>query len=94
MYDDIERQIKDHVAQGEYYIGIHVEARMRQQDISIYDAEYIVLSGRIVERQRADPPFDYKYIFHGTTVDGRAAEAVVRFDPVYEVFYITAYLYR
>ena len=76
MYDNVLSRARKHVLQGEYYVSFHAEEEMLADDLTVYDLESVMLSGRIVERQRDRA--GYKYVIVGETTAWETATVVVK----------------
>ena len=75
-----------------YVVSIHAADELQDDNLSILDLENIVLTGRIIERQRDRQTREAKVLIQGRTLDGDAAEAVVKVGPTGTLFFITVYL--
>jgi Domain of unknown function (DUF4258) len=78
MYDRMLRRIQAHIRQGDYLLTDHVRDEMDEDDFSLYDLELGILSGTIVERQRDRVTREAKYRIHGTAIDDREMEIIVK----------------
>ena len=59
--------------------GIFVESKSFEDDnLNILDLENIILTGEIIERQRDAKTREVKCVVAGVTLEGTAAEAVVK----------------
>ncbi|MBB3119069.1 DUF4258 domain-containing protein [Pseudoduganella violacea] len=86
-------RIRDCIRSLNYVVSLHAAEGLDDDNLTIFDLESIILSGRIVERQRDYEWGERKYLIRGRTGDGRDAEAAVKlgFDHVTLVV-ITVYL--
>ncbi len=71
----IER-IRDGIRLRQYDMTAHAMEEMAEDDLDILDVEHAVLSGRVVQIQRADPRGN-KYVLEGTATDGTTLVGVV-----------------
>ena len=60
--------------------------------MSIVDLENIILTGHIVEKQKDRETNETKIVIHGSTLDGREAQAVVKVGLEGSLYVITVYL--
>ena len=75
-----------------YVVSIHAAEELDDDNITILDLENIVLTGKIIERQRDNRTREVKCVVRGVTLDERHAETVVKIGPTGKLFVITAYL--
>ena len=75
-----------------YSVSVHATDELEDDNLSILDLETIILSGDIVERQRDRTTGEVKYVVRGTTLDGQAAECVVKIGTSGRLLVITVYL--
>ena len=75
-----------------YVVSIHAADELQDDSLSILDLENIVLTGRIIERQRDRQTREAKVLIRGRTLDGSAAETVVKVSSSGTLFFITIYL--
>jgi YgiT-type zinc finger domain-containing protein len=59
-------------------VPFHAADELDYDEISIFDAENIILTGDIIERHRDAQTRERKYVIKGETLDGEAACCVVR----------------
>jgi hypothetical protein len=75
-----------------YVVSTHAADELEDDNLSVYDLENIILTGQIAERQRDKATRETKYVVHGSTLDGQAAETVVKVGHTGKLFVITVYL--
>jgi hypothetical protein len=75
-----------------YVISTHAAEELEDENLSILDLENIILTGRVKERQRDSQTRETKCVVAGITLDGAAAEAVVKIGVTGRLIVITAYL--
>jgi Domain of unknown function (DUF4258) len=49
---------------------LHAEEEMKEDDLSIFDVERMILTGDIIERQRDQETGEWKYLVRGHVMDG------------------------
>ena len=74
-----------------YAVSTHAADELEDDNLTILDLENVVLSGQIVERQRDRSTRETKYFIQGGTLDGTAAEVVVKVGHSGKLFIITVY---
>lgn len=85
-------RIRDLVRSLNYVVSIHAVEELDDDNLTIFDLESILLTGRIIERQRDRPTREVKCVVSGTTLAGAPAEAVVKVGPAGQLIVITVYL--
>ena len=75
-----------------YVVSTHAADELEDDNLTIFDLENIVLTGQIVERQRDRATRDTKYVVHGTTLEGAAAETVIKVGHGGKLVVITVHL--
>jgi len=75
-----------------YVVSAHAAEELEDDNLTILDLENIVLTGQIIERQRDAKTREVKCVVSGITLDGSAAEAVVKLGFKGKLVVITIYL--
>jgi hypothetical protein len=75
-----------------YVVSTHAAEELEDDNLNILDLENIVLTGQIIERQRDAKTREVKFVVQGITLDGRAAEAVVKVGLSGKLVVITVYV--
>ena len=75
-----------------YVVSIHAAEELEDDNLTILDIENIILTGRIVERQRDRQTRETKVLIRGRSLDGREAEVVVKLGLTGALYIITVYL--
>ena len=73
-------------------MSIHAAEELDDDNLTILDLENIILTGKIVERQKDAKTREVKSIIRGRTVGGLEAETVVKVGPAGTLFVVTVYL--
>ena len=60
-------------------------------DLTIYDIESAVLTGKIIERQRDNVTSEWKYRIEGKTVGNDQVEVITKLGPTDKLIIITVY---
>ncbi len=85
-------RIRDLVRSLNYVVSIHAAEELEDDNLTILDLENIVLTGRIVERQKDRETREPKIVIRGRTLDGHEAEAIVKGSLTGILYFITVYL--
>ena len=75
-----------------YVVSTHAADELEDDNLTVFDLENIVLTGQVTERQRDQVTREAKYVVHGSTLDGQAAEVVVKVGHTGKLFVITVYV--
>ena len=85
------KQLRDLIRSLNYAVSIHAAEELEDDNLTILDFENIVLTGKIVERQRDRQTREVKYIVRGNALDSIPTEAVAKIAPDGNLFVITVY---
>ena len=83
---------RDLVRSLNYVVSLHAAEELEDDNLTILDLENIILTGRIVERQRDRQTRETKVLIRGRGLDGREEEVVVKLGPTGTLYIITVYL--
>ena len=75
-----------------YVVSTHAADELEDDNLNILDLENIILTGKILERQREAKTREVKCVVAGITLDGTAAEAVVKVGLGGKLVIITVYV--
>ena len=92
MYDRILRQMREKIRSRQYVMTIHAEEEMEDDNLSIFDVERVVLTGRIVERQKDQDTAGWKYLVEGGTITGDLTVVVAKISITDKLVIITVYV--
>jgi len=84
-------RIRNLIRSLNYVVSLHAAEELEDETLTILDLENILLTGRIVERQRDRKTREVKVVVRGDTLDGREAEAVVKIGAGGTLYVITVY---
>ena len=85
-------RIRDLIRSLKYVVTAHASEELEDDSLSILDLENIVLTGKIIERQRDGETQEVKCVISGVTLDGVAAEVVGKIGASGRLIIITVYL--
>ena len=75
-----------------YVVSTHAAEELEDDNLTILDLENIILTGEIIERQRDAKTREVKCVVAGITLDGAAAEAVVKVGFGGKLVVVTVYV--
>ena len=79
MHSKIEKRFVKLIAEGNYVMTLHAFEEMEDDALDIYDIEHVIVSGKIVEKQKEPLTGEIKYRFKGQTLSNGIAETVLKF---------------
>ena len=85
-------RVRDLVRSLNYVVSLHTAEELEDDNLTILDLENILLTGRIVERQKDRKTRETKTVVRGRTLDEREGEAVVKANLSGVLYVITVYL--
>jgi hypothetical protein len=91
VYDRVLNQMRERIRTRQYVMTLHAEEEMDDDNLSIFDVERGILTGRVVERQRDRITAGWKYLVEGETLGGDAVIAVARLSSTGKLVIITVY---
>ena len=92
MFERVLSRIHEKIRQRQYVVTLHARREMNEDDLTIYDVEHAILSGKILERQRDFETDEAKFLVQGQTVAGVDVEVIVKISPAGKLVVITVYL--
>lgn len=91
MFDNILQRMRNKIRTGDYVITLHADEELAAEDLSVFDVERCILTGKIVERQKDRQTNETKYRILGLTVNKNLMEVIAKFGPTGRLFIITGY---
>jgi hypothetical protein len=92
VFDRALKQMRDMVRARRYIVTQHAEEEMADDDMSIYDVEHAVLTGKIIARQKDRQTGEWKYLVQGRPHAGDDLVVVVKIGPTRKLVIVTVYL--
>lgn len=92
MFERVLRQMREKVRASQYVMTLHAEEEMNDDNLTIFDVERCILTGKIMERQRDAISAEWKYRVLGETLDGDEIEVVAKLSITDRLVFITVYL--
>jgi len=91
MYERVLRQMREKIRTRQYVITLHAEEEMNDDDLSIFDVERAILTGRVTERQQDLVTGEWKYLVAGRSVREEDVAVVAKFSVTEKLVIITVY---
>lgn len=93
MFDRVRRRIREAIRIRRYVMTLHAEEEMADEGLGILDVENVLLTGRVVERQRDRGTRESKYLVRGAPLAGDGdVVVVVKFGPTSTLVILTVYV--
>ena len=92
MFNKILQEIQEKVRNQEYVLTLHAEDEMAQDNLTSFDVENTLLTGKIVGRQRDLQRGEWKYIVEGQTYGSEIAVVVTKLAFSGKLVIITVYV--
>lgn len=91
MYERVLRQMRDKVRTRQYVMTLHAEEEMNDDDLTIFDVERAILTGRIFERQQDHVSGEWKYLVAGRSVREDDVAVMAKISVTEKLVIITVY---
>lgn len=92
MFDRVLKQMRDKIRTRRYVVTLHAEDEMADDDVSIYDVEHAILTGKIIARQKDRQMGEWKYLIQGHPLAGDDLVVVGKIGATGKLIIITVYL--
>jgi len=92
VFDRILKEMRDKIRRREYIMAIHAEEEMNDDDLTIFDVESCIFTGKILERQKDKVTSEWKYRINGQSLSGNEVEVVAKLSPTGKLVIITVYV--
>ncbi len=91
MFDRILNRIREKIRTRQYIMTYHARREMNYDDLTVYDIERAILTGKIIERQKDETTNEWKYRIEGKTAEGGKVEVIAKISPTDKLVIITVY---
>ena len=92
MHDSVSKQMQEKIRTRQYVMTLHAEEEMDNDDLSIFDIERGILTGKIIERQKDRDSAEWKYLVEGKTLTDDRVVVVAKLSTTDKLVMITVYL--
>ncbi len=92
MYESVLKRMHECIRTRQYVMTLHAEEEMDDDNLSIFDVERGILTGRIIERQQDRETEEWKYLIAGQTLTGAQVVIVAKLSSTDKLVIITVYL--
>ena len=94
MHDNILEKMREYVRTKQYVMTTHAEEEMSDDELTIYDVEHVIFTGKIIERQKDRSQAEWKYLIQGDTLIGNIATVVAKISITSKLVIITVFIGR
>jgi hypothetical protein len=91
VYERILNQLREKIRTRQYVMTIHADEEMDEDELSIFDVESVILSGKIIERQKDQSTGEWKYLVKGESLAGESVVTATKIGPTGKLILITVY---
>ena len=91
MFDAELQRMRTLIRTRRYVMTLHAEEEMDADDLTVFDIESAILTGRVTECQRDRQPDEWKYLVSGQALDGTAVIVVCKFGTTDKMVLITVF---
>lgn len=83
--------MREKVRTRQYIMSLHAEEEMNDDELAIFDVERVILTGKIIERQKEEDTAEWKYLVQGQSIEGDNVIVVAKLSPTGKLVFITVY---
>lgn len=91
MFERILKRFREKIRSRQYMMTYHARKEMIDDALTIYDVEYGILTGKIIERQKDRRTGEQKYRISGETLENNAVEVIAKSGLTGKLVIITVY---
>ena len=91
MFERILKRMREQVRARQYVMTLHCEEEMSDDDLSIFDVESAILTGKIIERQKEQATAEWKYLVQGQNIESAQMIVAAKLSPTGKLVFITVY---
>lgn len=92
MFERILKRCRERIRSQQYVMTHHARKEMNVDDLTIYDVEHGILTGKMLERQKDRVTGEWKYRVRGETLEDDKLEVIVKLSPTEKLVIITVYI--
>jgi hypothetical protein len=92
LLSQILKRLRECIRERRYIATLHAEEEMNDDNLSIFDVEWVILTGEIVERQKDKESGEWKYLIRGRTLQETEAIVVSRLSPTGQMVLLTVFV--
>jgi len=91
LYERILLSMREKIRTRQYVMTVHANDEMEDDGLTIFDVESVILTGKIIERQKDSATGEWKYLCEGQTLNGAEVIVAGKISVVNKLVLITVY---
>lgn len=91
MFDRILAAMRERVHRRMYVMTVHAAEEAEDDDLTVFDIESCLLTGRIIERQRDRDTGEWKYLVSGESLAGSPVVVAAKLSITGKLIIVTVY---
>ena len=91
MHERILTKLRNLVRLRRYVMTLHAEEEMSDDNLTIFDVEHGILTGKVIERQKDRETAEWKYLVKGQALSGEYIVVVVKVGRSGKLVFVTVY---
>jgi len=91
MHDAELKRMRELIRTRQYVMTLHAEDEMDVDGLTVYDAEHVILTGHVTERQKDHASAEWKYLASGESLAGASVTVVTKVGPTGKLVIITVF---
>jgi uncharacterized DUF497 family protein len=84
-------RFREKVRSLEYIVTLHAEEELADDNLTVFDVEHVILTGRVIERQKDAESGEWKYVVVGDTLQRASAVVICKMSQTDKLVVITVY---
>jgi hypothetical protein len=92
MYGRTLKRIQEKIRTRQYVMTLHAEEEMDDDELTIFDIERCILTGKIIGRQKDRDTEEWKYVIEGQSIAGDKVGTVTKLSITGKLIIITVYV--
>ena len=94
MHESVLERMREYIRSKQYVMTMHAEEEMSDDELTIYDVEHVIFTGKIIERQKDSIKAEWKYLIQGRALIGDVATVVAKISITSKLVIITVFIGR
>ncbi|MCR4292497.1 MAG: DUF4258 domain-containing protein [Candidatus Kuenenia sp.] len=92
MFERILKCCRERILGQQYVMTHHAGKEMNGDDLTVFDLEHGILTGKMLERQKDRVTGEWKNRIGGQTLEDDKLEVIVKLSPTEKLVIITVYI--
>ena len=91
MFERVLKLFRERIRTGRFVVTLRGVDELEDEGLTVYDVEHVILTGRIIHRQRDLETSEWKYLVSGSATSGDRVVVVAKLSPTDKLVIITVY---